>query len=383
MKYQVKAFLGARRQQLGFTLVELMVGMLVGLLSTLVIANLLTSSEGNKRSATSGSDAQVNGGLAVYALQRQLKMAGYGLTTEGTALGCTLSARFGGAAVASLPPTLAPVLITAGAAGAPDTVRVLASSKASFALPTRLIAPYYDPNDTVGDKARRFAVASSLGVNQGDLLVLVYGANQACQVFQVSNQPAVGQINRIDAGSWNANKFPNAVASNGSYLVNMGALVDTSFSITADLKLRQSQADLLTQTSSNQDLQSNIVTLKALYGKDTNGDDVVDTFDAVTPTNNAEWLQVRAVRVAVLARSAQYEKEEVTASAPQWDVGTFAAVAGSAACGTSKCIALKADATDDWKHYRYKVFDTLVPLRNQLWRSDFTSGAVPQPPAAP
>jgi type IV pilus assembly protein PilW len=365
----------------GFTLIELMVGMLVGLLATLVIAEVLSTSEGFRRSSTSGSDAQVNGGMAIYAMQRQLKMAGYGLVTEGAAQGCTLSARHG---TATLPPTLAPVLITAGADGAADTLRILASSKTSFSLPTKLIAPFYDPNDT-GDKSRRFAVDSSLGVSNGDLMALVYGADQACQIFQVSADPGTGQIDRLDSGNWNAAKFPDAAADKGAFLVNLGTLSDITFSLTSDQRLRQTQFDHLAQTSSSQDLQSNIVMLKALYGKDTTGDDVVDTYDTVRPTNNAGWLQVRSVRVAVLARSAQYEKDEVTVAAPQWNLGSAAAVTGAVDCGSNKCIDLLDGEADDtsWKHYRYKVFDTLVPLRNQLWRSDFSRAAVPEPAETP
>lgn len=351
----------------GFTLIELMVGMAVGLLATLVIANVLSTAEGFKRSSTSGSDAQINGGLSIYAVQRQLKMAGYGLITEGVAQGCTLSGRHGSA---SLPPTLAPVIITPGADGAPDTMRILASSKVGFSLPIKVIAPFYDP-DATDNRATRIAVASSLNAEAGDLMALVYGVDRPCQIFQVSTAPVTGQIERQDGGNWNAGKFPDAAAVDGNFLVNLGTFSDITFSLTADRRLRQTQIDHMTLASSTQDLQSNIVVLKALYGKDTDADDVVDTYDTVTPTNNAGWLQVRAVRVAVLARSAQYEKDEVTAELPQWDVGSVGTVTGSTACGASQCIALRADiGADDWKHYRYKVFDTLVPLRNQLWRAD-------------
>jgi len=53
----------------GFTLIELMVAVALGLLTTLVIAQVFLQSEGNKRTTTSGSDAQVTGALALYALQ--------------------------------------------------------------------------------------------------------------------------------------------------------------------------------------------------------------------------------------------------------------------------------------------------------------------------
>jgi type IV pilus assembly protein PilW len=79
---------------------------------------------------------------------------------------------------------------------------------------------------------------------------------------------------------------------------------------------------------------------------------------------------VLALKVAVVSRSDQYEKEEVTTTDPLWDVGLTSTIAGVAACGASKCITLKIPRTansTDWKHYRYKVFDSVIPLRNMLW----------------
>jgi len=61
------------RQQ-GFTLVELMVAMALGLITTLVIAQVLIASEGNRRTTMEGSDAQVNGSIGLYSV---LALSGY------------------------------------------------------------------------------------------------------------------------------------------------------------------------------------------------------------------------------------------------------------------------------------------------------------------
>ena len=112
-----------------------------------------------------------------------------------------------------------------------------------------------------------------------------------------------------------------------------------------------------------------------MYGKETTGATpplgVVDTWDNITPTTNAGWRQVVAVRLAVVARSATYEKEVVTTANPTWDVGSVIPVTGAVTCpsGTGKCLSLKVDGLTDWQHYRYKVFDTVIPLRNMLWNS--------------
>ena len=107
-----------------------------------------------------------------------------------------------------------------------------------------------------------------------------------------------------------------------------------------------------------------------MYGKDTDSNGVVDTFDTITPTTAAGWEQVLAIRVAVVARSAQFEREVVTSSAPLWNVGTGHTIAGTSDCYVdSKCLSLGLSHITDWEHYRYKVYDTVIPLRNVLWNS--------------
>jgi len=386
-----------RRQQ-GFSLIELMVGLLIGVLSTLVIATVLTAAEGQRRGTTQGADALITGSLALHAIQREVAMAGYGFTSEQNAVGCVLDARFNGALVANgaatpvLPRVMAPVLITPGAAGVSDQLRVLSSSKqistnpvagvpqVGYAVPMRVISPQY----AAGNGG--YAVHSSLGTVVGDLMVSVPNAGLPCELFQVSGVAAQG-ILRTNGAPWNPAGFPTQSTQEpcalnegcvpvnpwGSFLVNMGSFNDLIFTVDAQQRLTQSQLSTQTMTRTVTQLQGNIMLMKALYGWDTDGDSAVDTFNAVTPAalpaNQAVWQGLLAVRVAVVARSAQYEKEEVTFSNPVWDVGTSAAVAGSVACGESRCVELKVDAAADWKHYRYQVFDTLVPLRNQRWHS--------------
>ncbi|WP_161780253.1 PilW family protein [Ferriphaselus sp. R-1] len=67
------------RRQSGFSLVDVMVGMVLGLIGTIVIFQVFESSERIKRTSTSGNDAQQNGAVAMFALERALKEAGYGM----------------------------------------------------------------------------------------------------------------------------------------------------------------------------------------------------------------------------------------------------------------------------------------------------------------
>ncbi|MGB8856654.1 MAG: prepilin-type N-terminal cleavage/methylation domain-containing protein, partial [Burkholderiales bacterium] len=57
-------------KQSGFSLVEVMVGLLIGLLGTIVIFQVFSISEGQKRTTTSGNDANQSGVFALYTLER-------------------------------------------------------------------------------------------------------------------------------------------------------------------------------------------------------------------------------------------------------------------------------------------------------------------------
>ena len=72
---------------------------------------------------------------------------------------------------------------------------------------------------------------------------------------------------------------------------------------------------------------------------------------------------IKAIRVAVLARSSQYEKPD---SANKCQATTTAMIAKWPSWNGST-IFNTANYPVGWDCYRYKVFETLVPLRNVLW----------------
>lgn len=360
---------GTARVAAGFTLIELMIGVLIGLLATLAVTHVLVNSEGQKRSTTSGSDAQINGALALTTLQRTIRSAGYGFAASPAVINCQLAANYEGAVV-GMPARMVPVTITQGAAGAPDEIRVFSSGKKTFSLPLRVVVPGYAVGDTT------FPLSSVRGVEIGDLMVAATTTRDApCEMFRVTSIASATKVGRAD-GKWNAAGFPAQAYPDGSVAINMGEPMDVTYRV-QNGALRATTLNIAAGGAPSYDaapveLYANIVQLRALYGKDNTADDKVniDTWDNVTPATNADWTKVVAVRVAIVARSEQYEKEEVTFGDIAWDVGSGVPVAGSATCGASKCLTLKLDdGGTEWKHYRYRVFDTVIPLRNMLWNS--------------
>lgn len=365
-----------QRRQTGFTLIELMVGVLLGMLTILVIAQVMVISESRKRTATSGSDAQLSGALATYAVQREVQMAGYGVSNNPAALGCTVQFKTTSAPAGTF--TLAPVVITAGTNGS-SVLTTLRSQKTSFALSLVLTSPH-----ALGDD--HFTVQSTLGVDPGDLLIaipLTPSSTSPCKVIQASSDATTSSIPQavVASAPWNqataATIPPTVDFPSKSYVINVGSLVLRQYSMDAATHtLQLSDLSGVDGTwSAAQSVQSEVVMFKALYGKDTDANGQVDQFDSVSPTDSAGWQQVISVRIMVVTRSTQYEKEAVGSGDPLlWDLGTSDITvidSNAQTCKTShRCISVALSYLgDDWSHYRYKVFETQIPLRNVLWNS--------------
>ena len=58
--------------QAGFGLAEILVGLAVGLITTLVVMQTVTTFEGQKRTTGGNAEAQTNGSIALYTIQRQV-----------------------------------------------------------------------------------------------------------------------------------------------------------------------------------------------------------------------------------------------------------------------------------------------------------------------
>lgn len=359
------------RHNTGFTLIELMVGLALGLLTTLIIAQVMVNYEAQKRTTASGGDAQTNGALAIYALQQDIQKAGYGLINDPTVMGCSVNGNFNGTTlVPGVTPslTLAPVVITSGASS--DRIRVMASDKANYSVPTKLTSEHAQSDTS-------FTAQSSNGAADSDLMIVVPNSlATGCFIFSVKSDAATPltstTIPHVADSGWNqTNIFPSSGFSSGSQLINLGRTLYRDYAIGTD-GLTLTEVNAATGVSGTPPLTRTlfpqVVVMRAFYGKGKTTPGVIDTYDAVAPTNNTEWQQVLSIRLVLVVRSGLYEKDNVTTSAPVWHVGSAISTVGATTCGSDKCLTLTVPG-DDWQHYRYRVFDTVIPLRNMLWNS--------------
>ncbi|MBK9161411.1 MAG: PilW family protein [Nitrosomonadales bacterium] len=350
-----------RHRNSGFSLVEIMVGMVIGLLSTIIVMQVFATFEGQKRTTTGGSDAQTNGGVSLYIIERDIRMSGYGL---GEATGCALKRSFNNAALADL--MLAPATIVDGAGGSTDSITVLSGNKSSWSLPVRVIAIHNQADTQIN-------VSATLGMSQGDLLIAYEGSTPPnCTLFQVDNADPVLNPVIHAAGSWNGNTaiFP-ATFSTDALLMNVGSLLSHTYSVDANNNLVLTDYISATNTNNSQIISSDVASLQAQYGFDTRAgvqtDSQVDTWSAAmidadasgTVGDAGDVNRIYAIRFAIVARNGLMEKPnpatgvcDTTTVGPSWAGGV---------------INLAADA--NWMCYRYKTFETIVPLRNMLWRN--------------
>jgi Tfp pilus assembly protein PilW len=73
-----KYFIPAKKSQAGFSITDVMVGMVLSLIATIIIFQVFAVSESNKRNTTGGGNAQQNGVAGLFTIERGLRLAGYG-----------------------------------------------------------------------------------------------------------------------------------------------------------------------------------------------------------------------------------------------------------------------------------------------------------------
>ncbi len=163
-----------RYKQRGFSLIEIMVGLVIGLISVLVIYQVFAAAEGLKRNTTSVGDAQQNGLLSSFILNIELANASNGIADAMVQLGtCNAAAD----PATNLRPI--PLLITdGGGATTADTFVV------NYSVAQRRTTPA-----SASMQGGNYIVLSPNGFAANDLIVAIDGAGN-CAVSRVTAAPA-------------------------------------------------------------------------------------------------------------------------------------------------------------------------------------------------
>jgi type IV pilus assembly protein PilW len=343
----------------GFSLVEIMVGMVIGMLGIIVMMQVFALAEAQKRSTTGGGDAQSNGAIALYGIQRDIRQAGYGLS-DVNLLGCNLQLRTAPSVVTL--PSIAPLTINhpsipAGDANT-DTLLVVYGNASVAPQGDGITAQplawltYHSP--------QIYSVMAPGSFNVGDQ-VIARPPNRASPC-NLTMEPVVAVPAPGDT-SYNVEVATGQLYGTGSRLHDLGpapkiwayAIRNGNLTFCDYMANDCSVAGNTGNAAIWVPIASNVVSLRAQYAKDTNTpmDGIVDTYNQTAPATACDWAKTLGVDIVMVARNGNFEKNPVTPSAPTW-TGT-------------PTIPIILSADSNWQYYRYKVFETVIPIRNVLW----------------
>jgi type IV pilus assembly protein PilW len=352
--------------QSGFSLIEILVGLVIGLLVTLVITQVFATFEGQKRTTSGTADAQTNGSIALFNLQRDMQMAGYGLPLpmadkENSSLKCDPSPEYDPDADPSTDDSikLFPVEIINGAGKGSDTVIARYSRTALGAVPVKIVA-----NTPLND----IVVDNNLGCNDGDVAIINMGTS--CMMTLVATTGVHGYGHSGASGdTTHIGLIPTTPAgsplSNGAKLTCMGDWQEFRYEVVDNQLLRNGEP-----------IVAEVIAMQAQYGISASADSnqVDEWVNAVSPWNAptvAQRNRIKAVRIAVVARNGLREKEIVTTSCV-----TTKGTQNKGPCAWNDADYDAAPEIDlsvvdaDWQYYRYRAFETIIPLRNMLWSKE-------------
>jgi type IV pilus assembly protein PilW len=383
-----------KRRASGFTMIELLVGMVVGLIATVVMFQVFAVSEGQKRTTTGAGDAQQNGVGSVFLIERDARMAGYSMSYT-PMLGCWVNGFY---SPSNTPFTfrMAPFNIVDGGF-TPDTLTISYGDSRNFTSPVRL-------KQDMPDGAADFLVDSRYGFALGDLFIVAED-NQPCTMYQVltttpetighgpggfvdaGGQARVTEFNRANGnpivlpaatvpklyGKWNPS------SRRGGRLLNLGQKPKIiTYALQGDqLVVRNT----MLPGDPGVVIADGIVQFQVQYAYDQNNDKAIAPDAIVTATVNpaiardqwsdklpanpttAMWQQIIGIRFAIVARSMTPERPDpvtnqctTTIANPKWVAANN--------------IDLDVSADPNWRCYRYRVFEVTVPARNLMWAPD-------------
>ena len=383
-------------RQRGMGIVEVMVGILIGMIVVVAIYNVFAVAESYKRTAVGAADAQTTGLFAQFILAREISNAGNALSGDGSELAtCTVAdpkwpmpaaPAFGAAGAKTIRPL--PVLISDGGAATTSDALIVTYSTAP-----RVVSPvlFIDvPMAAAGDP---FYVQSPNGFRVNDWIIAydnnITGAGGNCELVRVTAVTPGDSKGDVTTGIVKLGYTPNTTAlykpgsaTEGSKVLNLGQrgeAVRTLFDI-ANGQLRTT--DLLAAAPSANPIAQNVVLMKAQYGVDCLGNGVV-TWTAATASNLCGdgrnytpddfvpptlWdapnlARIRAIRIGIVVRSDEPDLKDpalVGQTAVLFDCSTH-----NAACQgrTTLNNTILADG------FRHRFYETIVPMRNAIYNN--------------
>ncbi len=373
-----------RATQRGAGIIEVMVGILIGMVVVLVIYNTLIAAEAFKRNTIGISDAQITGQLAQFVLNREIASGGNGVMSGINELAQCDQWR--------LRPIPA-LVVDGGGPNASDSVTVFYSNAPRILHPISF--------GVSGAAGTPYPVISPNGFKVNDWVIGTETATGATnctlvQVTGITQHPSLAAYPPADVGgrvalSYNLKAGTAFNFTTGSRAFNLGDRVTRAvYSVDAAKKQLNSLDDNpgLAGPASPVPLAQNVVLLKVQYGVDADGDplglvdcwtsadnsntcangvDYSDTTFKAVPgpaTLAARIRSIKAIRIAVVVRSDDVVFPDPVKHA---DLVGQSAVLFTCPASIPNCTTISINNTVLQDYGRYRIYEATIPLRNSLW----------------
>jgi type IV pilus assembly protein PilW len=395
------------RPESGVTLIEMMVALVISMVLSIAVMAVLSTFEGRRRTIGAGADVDQSGSLAMFQLDRWIRSAGSGLAQGSSyAYGCRLFAAKSGSQIlpasgalpapfASVVPgssgvfRLAPILILPGqttpdvSGAASDVLVVMSAGNKASQVPAALSAsPAEDHLNTAN--LTEFAPNDLLLV--ADRQPSSTGGPSDCLVSQASGSlPTTGTGTTLALGGagdsyYSATVGSTAIANftDASVVFDLGAATNSGGGQAPAFQLigvgnhdTLYTYDLL-QTSGGaaQAQAEGVFEMHAVYGVDSTGNsnnqidqwvgaNATSAYSVAALTDGSAGAMgllknIRAVRLALILRTSLPEKDIVAPS----ELTMFADLSG---------LTHTRALTDAERHFRYRVVETTIPVRNNAF----------------
>jgi len=340
----------------------------------IVVTQVLTVYESRKRTATTANDAEISASVGLFMMEREVRMAGAGLTLP-SGFACAPGTNlFYDAATILDGEARSPLRIVDGDAGT-DRIEVFRGNPNFGVAPSTIVQNMASPDALV-------TVSSDLDLQAGDLvLASAPDGSKRCTLMQLSADPeptgnswrlyhesdAQFPYNPADPGAEFANPVSYEVSD---VIVNLGRFGIRAFGVvcnddgapaadnSCDLAGWDAIAAPANPTLADVDsIAPQVVNLQAQYGvaplNSQTVDEWVDATGAWAAPGAVDQARIKAVRIAIVTRG-NLEREMVSpATLVLWDEG----------------LATEAtmDLDDEARRYRYKVLRVVIPLINVIW----------------
>jgi len=386
----------------GFSLIDLMVGMAIGLIVTLVVISTFATVIFQRRTTVSGNDAKESGQFALNTIERVAKLAGSGLFYNGQLICSSLNAYYNGTTISD-GASLAPVKIVDGGSTGSDSI-TFAYSNAIRGISVSHVV------DDMPNTSSVFTVGNTGNLADGELAIIgVPGSGRPCTLFQITDIQAVGggagtcngitsscfhvQHNPGQSGLYNPSNpddaftdaprygYQNASPVIGPAIISrLGNFNHDTYEVMCNSLVSHSVSATASCTTSPLaftdaiPLVSNVVMLKAQYGITASAaSDIVTNWVSATGTwqnpTFADLPRIKAIRVVVVSRSVEPAVGTVSSACTNSNsiVNTGPCSFQDAESPVIDLSTIPVMSGKTWQNYRYRVYQSIIPLRNVLW----------------